>query len=127
MNLGGENYHPEALVDAIFTEQKSWLRPIYEEILAFGSSVGADVKVCPCRTIVPFYRNHVIAQVKIPNRSRLDLGFALGNMKPTSGLIDTGGFAKKDRITHRMEIRSSEEFDDEAKKWFRRAYELDAK
>jgi hypothetical protein len=127
MKAGSEHYDPEALVDGIFSGQKSSLRPIYEEILQFALELAPDTKVCPCATIIPFYRKHVIAQVKAPNRSRIDLGFALGDMKAIGALIDTGGFAKKDRITHRMEIASPEQFNEEAKKWFRRAYDMDAR
>ena len=122
---GAANYRPEDLVEAIFAGPKAIFRPVYEAILDYGFGVGPDVKVCPCATIVPFYRNHVIAQVRVPNRTRLDLGFALGATKPEGRLIDTGGFAKKDRITHRLEITALSDFDDQAKKWFRRAYELD--
>ncbi len=122
---GADNYDPDALVDGIFYGPKGQFRPLYEEILQFGLSLGNDVKVCPCATIVPFYRKHVFAQVKVPNRSRIDLGFAFGDMKATGRLVDTGGFAKKDRITHRIEIAAPEQFNDEAKKWFRRAYERD--
>lgn len=123
---GSEQYDPEGLVARIFSGNKAHLQPLYEAILRFGLSFADDVKVCPCATIIPFYRRHVIAQVRVPNRSRIYLGFALGDMKPAGKLIDTGGFAKKDRITHRIEIASPEDFDDEAKKWFRRAYERDA-
>jgi len=42
-------------------------------------------------------------------------------------LIDTGGLAKKDRITHRMEIKALDEIDGEVKQWLKRAYELDGK
>ena len=45
---------------------------------------------------------------------------------PAKGrLIDTGGFAKKDRITHRIPISSIEEIDGEVKKWLRTAFEED--
>jgi hypothetical protein len=75
--------------------------------------------------MVPIYRNHVIAQIKPATRTRIDLGLALGDAKTPKRLIDTGGLAKKDRITHRIEIASVDEFDDEAKRWMRTAYELD--
>jgi Domain of unknown function (DUF5655) len=40
-------------------------------------------------------------------------------------IIDTGGLAKKDRITHRIPLGSVDEIDDEVKKWLKTAYELD--
>jgi hypothetical protein len=40
-------------------------------------------------------------------------------------LIDTGGFAKKDRITHRFEIMSVDNIDDEVKHWLKIAYDMD--
>jgi hypothetical protein len=46
--------------------------------------------------------------------------------RPAEGrLIDTGGFAKKDRITHRIPISSLTEIDDEVKHWLRMAFEED--
>ena len=54
------------------------------------------------------------------------MGFALKDMPATGRLIDTGGFAKKDRITHRIPITSLEEIDDEVKRWLKVAYDLDA-
>jgi hypothetical protein len=39
--------------------------------------------------------------------------------------VDTGGLAKKDRITHRIELQSPAEIDREVGKWLRTAYELD--
>ena len=44
---------------------------------------------------------------------------------PRAGSIDTGGYAKKDRITHRIPISSLAEIDDEVKKWLRTAFEED--
>jgi hypothetical protein len=110
----------------MFTGPKAGLRPIYEALLKLGKSLGDDVKVCPCQTIVPFYRNHVFAQVKPTTRTRIDFGYALGDTKATGRLIDTGGFAKKDRITHRIPITSLDEIDEEVKRWLRAAYERDA-
>jgi hypothetical protein len=40
---------------------------------------------------------------------------------------DTGGLAKKDRIAHRIELKSVAEIDAEVKKWLKRPYEWDAK
>lgn len=113
-------------VDEMYSGGKAGLRPIYDALLKLGRSMGSDVKVCPCQTMVPFYRNHVFAQIKPSTQSRIDLGLALKDTKVPKRLIDTGGFAKKDRITHRIEINSLKDIDDEVKRWLAKAYAMDA-
>ena len=113
-------------VEKMFSGAKAHLRPIYDALLKLGLKVGKEAKACPCQTIVPLYRNHVFAQIKPTTNTRIDLGFALGDMKPIGRLIDTGGFAKKDRITHRIPISSLAEIDDEVKHWLNVAYDRDA-
>lgn len=116
-------------VDGQYSGKKAALRPLFERIASLARALGADVKVCPCETIVPFYRNHVFAEVK-PFASRLDLGFALGDPAtvndPSGHLKDTGGFAKKDRITHKLELTSEADLD-LALPWLKQAYARDAK
>ena len=114
-------------VENMFSGKKEGLRPIYDALLKLGLGIGKESKACPCQTIVPLYRNHVFAQIKPTTQTRIDMGFALGDTKPTGRLIDTGGFAKKDRITHRIPITSLDDIDDEVKHWMRVAYERDAK
>jgi len=75
---------------------------------------------------VPLYRNHVFAQIKPATLKRIDMGFALHDTKAKGRLIDTGGFAKKDRITHRIPITSIDEIDDEVQHWLQVAYDRDA-
>src|SRR5216684_8247502 len=116
----------EGYVEAMFSGGKAGLRPIYNALLKTGLKIGKDVKACPCQTIVPLYRNHVFAQIKPTTQTRIDLGFALGNMKAPKRLIDTGGYAKKDRVTHRIPLESVKEIDQEVERWLKTAYELDA-
>jgi hypothetical protein len=115
----------EGYVEAMFAGPKAVLRPIYDELLKMGFALGADVRVCPCKTIVPFYRNHVIAEVKPATRTRIDFGFALGDTPLSGRLIDTGGLAKKNRITHRIPLASVDDIDDEVQHWLQTAYERD--
>jgi hypothetical protein len=131
---GAELDSPEAYlevapvwVEGMYAGGKAGLRPIHDELIRLGRSLGPDVKVCPCETIVPFYREHVFAQIKPSTRTRLDLGLALGSLKrPPARLVDTGGFARKDRITYRIALSSVGEIDDEVRRWLRTAYERDA-
>jgi Domain of unknown function (DUF5655)/Domain of unknown function (DUF4287) len=130
---GEEDGDPEAYlkkaveyVDAMFSDRKAALRPIYDELLKTGLAIGPDAKACPASTIVPLYRNHVFAQIKPTTATRIDLGFALKDTPATGRLIDTGGFAKKDRITHRIPISDLSEINEEVRRWLRVAYEMDA-
>ena len=70
------------------------------------------------------YQSYLAANIEV-NRGGA-IGFALGDTKATGRLIDTGGFAKKDRITHRLPIADLADIDDEVKRWLRAAYDLDA-
>jgi hypothetical protein len=132
---GAEDTDPEAylksaveFVEAMYAGAKAALRPIHDALINLGMSLGGDVKICPCQTIVPFYREHVFAQIKPATRTRIDFGLALkgAKKKPPRRLIDTGGLAKGDRITHRIEITSENEINDEVKTWLKMAYDLDA-
>jgi len=118
----------EKYVEAMYAGPKAALRPIHEALLELGAALGNDVKICPCETIIPFYRQHVFAQIKPSTRTRIDFGFALkgARKKPAKRLIDTGGLAKGDRITHRIEINSVADIDAEVKDWLKIAYDLDA-
>jgi predicted transport protein len=114
-------------VAAQYGGKKAALRPLFEQIVTLVRSLGPDVKVCPCETIVPFYRNHVFAEVK-PLVSRLDLGLALGDparvQDPGGRLKDMGGFAKKDRITHKVEMTAEADLE-VVLPWLKLAYERD--
>ncbi len=119
------DYDPDAMVDEMFAEKKAGLRPIYDKVLKLAFGLGKDVRVSPGKTIVPFYRKHVFAQVKPTTNTRIDVGFAFKGMTPAGKLISTGGFEKGDRITHRLPVASVEEIDAEIRKWLKQAYEMD--
>jgi len=133
---GGEDTDPDAylksaveMVDAMFAGSKAGLRPVYDALLDLGLGIGPDVKACPCKTIVPLYRNHVFAQIKPTTRTRIDFGLCLKDFKGKlpRRIIPTGGAEKGDRITHRFEITSVGEIDAEVKRCLKAAYDLDAK
>lgn len=123
---GAEDYDPEAYVTAMFAGKKAILVRLCDKLLQIGLGLGDDVKACPCKTIVPLYRNHVFAEIKPSTNSRIDLGFALGKeVKAKGRLLETGGAAKGDRITHRIPITKLDEIDAEVMSWLEKAYQRD--
>lgn len=114
-------------VEDQYRAKREALRPIYDALYTLSRSLGKDIRLCPCKTMVPVYREHVIAQIKPATNTRVDLGLALGKhaKKLPARLIDTGGKAKKDRITHRIALSTVDEIDADVAKWMRTAYDLD--
>lgn len=118
-------------VENMYAGKKAGLKPIHDELIKLGRSMGRDVKVCPCQTIVPLYREHVFAEIKPSTNSRIDFGLALGRFvkekrgKIPARLIDTGGLEKKNRITHRFALTVLDHVDGEVRAWLKVAYQLD--
>jgi hypothetical protein len=116
----------DEFVERMVGGPKAALRPAFDALVRMVRSMGRDVKVCPAQTIVPAYRNHVFAQIRPATRARIDFGLALRDTPTPARLVDTGGFAKKDRITRRIAISSPAEVDDEVRHWTKVAYDMDA-
>lgn len=114
-------------VEAMYGGPKEALRPVHDALVERARGLGPDVRICPCKTIVPLYRRHVFAEIKPATRIRVDLGLALEGTEeaPPERLIDTGGLAKGDRITHRIALGSVDEIDAEVDHWLGVAYRLD--
>jgi hypothetical protein len=113
-------------VDQMYAGGKRTLRPLHDELVRLVRLLGEDVRVCPCQTIVPLYRRHVFAQIKPASSKRIDLGLALEDEPFTARLLDTGGRAKKARLTHCVAITSLADIDLQVKRWLKQAYERDA-
>jgi hypothetical protein len=110
-------------VETMYTGPKETLRPLHDRLIELFRALGPDVRICPCKTIVPAYREHVFAQIKPATRTRIDLGLSLRNVEPAGRLLSTGGQAKGDRITHRIAVSSLGDIDRELDRWLRLAYE----
>ncbi len=123
---GSVEYNAEENEASLFSGGKAGLKPIYEALMEFTRTLGDDVTATPTKTTVPLRRKHVFAQIKPATNTRIDLGLALGKIAAIpKRLVDTGGLAKGDRITHRVALTSVKEIDAEVKKWLGKAYELD--
>lgn len=112
-------------VAQMYAGAKVHLRPIHDELVRLVRELGDDIRICPSKTIVPLYRRHVFAEIKPATPKRIDLGFALGEEPFTTRLLDTGGRAKKNRITHKVAIGSLDAIDLQVKRWLKQAYERD--
>jgi hypothetical protein len=116
----------EKYVEEQYAGPKAALRPIFERVLAEARALGKDVKVCPCKTIVPIYRNRVFAELKPATRTRLELSFALAGV-PFGGLLKKNPRAnEKDRLKHQVHLATPADVTPEVLDWLRTAYDQDA-
>jgi Domain of unknown function (DUF5655)/Domain of unknown function (DUF4287) len=130
---GGDEDDPDAYlrkapqyVAEMFAGTRAGLKPIYDKLLKLGLATGRDAKACPCKTIVPLYREHVFAEIKPATNTRIDLGLALGKvMARIPARIEPVKGAKGNRITHRIPIEAADDIDDFVVKWLKVAYDAD--
>jgi hypothetical protein len=127
---GGDEDNPDAYlrqapkyVEEMFAGKRAALKPIYDALLKVGLATGKDVKACPCKTIVPLYREHVFAEIKPATNTRIDLGLALGaDARKLPARIEPVKGSKGNRITHRIAITSVDDVDEFVVRWLKRAY-----
>ena len=130
---GGDEDSPEAYlrqapkyVDDMYAGKRAALRPLFEKLLKTGLGLGREAKACPCKTMVPLYREHVFAEIKPATNSQIDLGLALGHVSAKlPARIEAVKNSKGNRITHRIPIESIEQVDAFVETWMRRAYDAD--
>lgn len=126
-DAGGYLEEAERLVEQMYAGKKAGLRPLHEALIELALELGEGVRICPCKTIVPLYRQRVFAEIKPATQKRIDLGLALkdSRRKLPARLLETGGLRKGNRITHRIPITVPGDIDAGVRRWLEHAYELD--
>lgn len=115
----------QVYVDGMFGKGKEWQRPLFEAIYTEVRKLGKDVKVCPCKTMIAFYRRREFAHIKPATKTRLELAFALEGVPFKGRLKRNPRTNDKDRHHHLVELSDLAEIDGEVVKWLRMAYEAD--
>ena len=112
-------------VEAMFAGAKASLRPIFDRLYTEARKLGKDVKVCPCKTMVPFYRKRVFAEVMPATKTRVELSLVLVDV-PFKGILKKNPRAKgNDRRTHQIHLAAVADVTPEVLKWLKAAYDGD--
>lgn len=115
-----ENNSSEDLVTAQY-QGKEGLKPIYDGLITFVSSLGNDVTITPKKGSVSIIRKRQFILIKPATKTRMDLGFKLKDKPTTNRLENSGPFGTM--CTHRVRLTSASEIDAELKGWISEAYE----
>lgn len=111
-------------VDAMYSGGREHLRPIFEKVVEVGRALGDDVKVCPCKTMVPLYRGRVFAEIKPSTKARVDVCLALTPDVPEQGKLKRNEqrIKKGDRLTHVVALAKLGDVTADVRKWLAAAY-----
>jgi hypothetical protein len=110
----------EEYIDGQYRGAKAGLRPIYDALASAIAGLGEDVHAEGRGGYTPFVRGRQFAAVAAAARDRVDLGLrftdapASGRLRPSAG---------PGQATHKIELRSVAEVDDEVLHLVRLAYD----
>ena len=115
-----ENNSDEDLVSNQYKGKES-LFPIYEKLIPILKGFGGDVTVTPKKTSVSIIRKRQFVLIKPATKTRIDLGLKLPEKPTTDRLGNSGPFGTM--CTHRVQITSADDIDNELISWMQEAYE----
>ena len=114
------SHNPEDLVDAQY-QGKEDLKPIYEKFINMVKGVAPDSEIVPKKANVSIKRKRQFVLIQPTTKSRIDLGLKF-NDKPLGGRLEDpklfGGMC-----SHRVQINSIEELDQELLDLVKEAYD----
>ncbi|WP_340156217.1 DUF4287 domain-containing protein [uncultured Winogradskyella sp.] len=99
---------------------KESLFPIYEKLQATVEAFGNDITTTPKKTSVSVIRKRQFVLIKPATKTRIDLGLKLPEKPTTERLGNSGPFGTM--CTHRVQITSVNDIDDELIGWMKEAY-----
>lgn len=111
---------PEDLVTQQY-KGKEALFPIYEKLISVMEGFGNDVVKTPKKGSVSMIRKRQFALIKPATKTRIDLGLKLKDIPETERLGNSGPFGSM--CTHRVQISSVDEVDNQLTSWLKQAYE----
>ncbi|MBC2846037.1 DUF4287 domain-containing protein [Winogradskyella flava] len=115
-----DNNSDEDLVTNQYKGKES-LFPIYKKLLPIVKDFGSDVTITPKKTSVSVIRKRQFVLIKPATKTRIDLGLKLPHKPITERLENSGPFGTM--CSHRVQITSIDDIDDELITWMKEAYE----
>jgi hypothetical protein len=121
VTLSKDNNAPtEDLITAQYQGKES-LKPIYDLLVSTVEAFGDDVVITPKKTSVSLIRKRQFALIKPATKTRIDLGLKLKDVEVQGRLEGSGPFGTM--CTHRIQLNTVSDVDDEVVGWLSTAYE----
>lgn len=109
----------DELLAAQYAGAKAVLLPIVQRLVTEARSLGGDVEIVVQKTAVSLRRTKQFGVIRPATATRVELGLNLAGMIPSGRLQAAGGMC-----THRVDLRSPGDLDEEVLGWLAAAYDL---
>ena len=109
------------LIAAQYSKGKEHLKAIYDRLVDEIAKFGSDVEFAPKKANVSCRRKKQFALIQPSTKTRIDLGLKYKDKPFTARLETSGPFGSM--CSHRVQLTSIEQVDDELIDWIREAYE----
>jgi len=107
-----------AVVDEIYTGNRSGLRPIHDAVVAYIDTLG-EYEISPKKGYVSLRRKKQFAMVTPATSTRVDLGLNAKDLPPHPRLLEQ---PKGGMCNYIVKLADTSEFNDHVKDWLSQAY-----
>lgn len=114
------SHDADDLVTAQYAKKQE-LRPIYDALIERISTFGNDVEIAPKKANVSLRRKRQFALIQPSTKTRVDLGLKFNDRPTGERLGNSGPFGSM--CSHRVQLSSVEDLDEELIAWLKEAYE----
>jgi predicted transport protein len=112
----------EQLIDAQYAGAKASLRPVFERVRAYVTTLGDDIRIETRQSYVAFARAKQFALIQPSIKTRVDLGLVLPGVAPSGRLAASTNFGSGS-INRRVALTTLDDVDAEIEAWLRQAYD----
>lgn len=100
---------------------KETLWPVYEKLAAAVIDLDEEIELAVRKTYISLQKGKQFSVIQPTTKTRLDLGFKLPGVAPTTRLQPAGSFGSG-QVTHKVAITAVANVDNELMAWLQQAY-----
>ena len=108
------------LIEAQYNKGKEELKPIYDLLIKKIKTIGDNIEIIPKKANVSIKTKKQFALIQPSTKTRIDIGLKLPDEPTNERLKNSGSFGTM--CTHRVEIYSKEDIDQELLDWLTESY-----
>lgn len=115
------SFNTDELIDSQYEKGKEELKPIYDLLVKKIKTIGDGIEIVPKKANISIKTKKQFALIQPSTKTRIDIGLKLRDKPTNERLKNSGIFGAM--CTHRVEVFTKEDIDQELLDWLKEAYE----